>query len=217
MMHRIINRCCFFVILLMANMNCTQKVSVSGPAETCLKRFSEYTNKPDTLHNFIADLPTGNPLSDTLLKTVLDSAQFENLHFGTGQPRFWALGKFTLENDMRGCIVQTEEHWFGKQSLLIFDMKQQKCTSVTEVSHFYGGDGGQTASKSWLFLNTRPPRLFVKTAEHGLVPPQNDTDEPREYLHESGRLFQWKNTKFDPVSNPDSALFLQRFQMHRSW
>ena len=36
------------------------------------------------------------------------------------------------------------EFWFGKQSLLIFDFQQQKCLVVVELSHFYGGDGGQT-------------------------------------------------------------------------
>ena len=30
------------------------------------------------------------------------------------------------------------EFWFGKQSLLIFDLRQQKCLAIVETSHFYG-------------------------------------------------------------------------------
>ncbi|MBN8682462.1 MAG: hypothetical protein J0L99_07410 [Chitinophagales bacterium] len=187
--------------------------SPSGPV---LSRFPELSNMPDTLHGFLSDSTAGIALSDTLLKSALDSAQFASLHFDTGEAQFLALGQFPFAHGLRAALLRTEEFWFGKLSLLIFDPKQQKCLYVAELSHFYGGDGGQTASESWLFAGPAP-RLFVKTADHGFTPPKESDTEPQEYLHESGQLFAWAATRFQPVQNPDSLLFLQKFRMHRAW
>jgi hypothetical protein len=169
------------------------------------------------LHSYLAESPAGVPISDTLLKTVLDSTQFESLHYGTGEARFWALGQFPFEGGLSAAIVQTEESWFGKQSLLVFDLQQTKCLAVVELSHFYGGDGGQTASESWLFRKKVPLQLFVKTAEHGLSVSPGSADEPQEYLREPGQLFQWVKQEFQPIPNPDSSLFVQQYRMHRTW
>lgn len=204
-----------FAAITLTGAGCARPAS--DPVAQCLAVFPPHPDWPDTLHCFLTDSSAGFPLSDTLLKTVLDSAQFENLHFGTSEARFWALGQFPFADGLSAALLQTEEFWFGKQSLLIFDLRQQKCQAVVELSHFYGGDGGQTASESWLFRSDVPPRLFVKTAEHGFVLPDDETDDPREYLREYGRLFQWEINQFRPVDNPDSLLFLQQYPMHRTW
>ena len=187
-----------------------------APSNPVLSRFPALSALPDTLHGFLSDSTGGIALSDTLLKTVLDSVQFASLHFDTGEAQFRALGQFPFAHGLRAALLRTEEFWFGKLSLLIFDPGQQKCLDVVELSHFYGGDGGQTASESWLFVSPAP-RLFVKTAEHGFSPSEVPDAEPQEYLHESGQLFVWAATGFQPVPNPDSLLFLQKFKMHRAW
>lgn len=203
--------------LLLFGTECTRPVPAQSPLAQCLSRFPARPDWPDTLHCYLAESPVGAPISDTLLKTVLDSAQFESLHYGTGDARFWALGQFPFANGRSAGLLQTEESWFGKQSLLVFDLRQQKCVAVVELSHFYGGDGGQTASESWLFRSKVPLQLFVKTAEHGLTLSGTSTDEPQEYLRESGQLFQWDAKQFRPIPNPDSSLFLQQYRMHRTW
>jgi hypothetical protein len=204
-----------FAALALAGAGCARPAP--APAAQCLAIFPSHPDWPDTLHCFLADSSAGLPVSDTLLKTVLDSAQFASLHFGTGEARFWALGQFPFADGLSAAMLQTEEFWFGKLSLLVFVPGQQRCLAVVELSHFYGGDGGQTASEAWLFRRTSPPRLFVKNAEHGFVLPDDETDDPREYLREYGRLFQWEINQFRPVDNPDSLLFLQRYPMHRTW
>lgn len=206
-----------FAALLFTSARCTRLFPAQNTVNQLLKYFPLHSDWPDTLHCFLADPPAGMLLSDTLVKTMLDSAQFESLHFGTGEARFWALGQFPFAKGYTAGILQTEEFWFGKQSLLIFDPKAQKCLAVVELAHFYGGDGGQTASESWLFRSKDPVQLFVKNAEHGLAPTGNPEDDLQEYLREHGQLFRWEARQFRRVPNPDSVLFLQRYVMGRGW
>jgi hypothetical protein len=206
-----------FAAFLFAGIGCTPVPPWHPSLTQCLTHFQFRPDLPDTLHCFLAKSPEGIPISDTILKTVLDSAQLESLHFGTGEARFWALGQFPFASGLQACLLRTEEFWFDKQSLLVFDLRRQKCLSVVELAHFYGGDGGQTASESWLFRDKVALRLFVKNVEHGLTPADSPTDEPQEYLREHGQLFQWNTNQFQRIPNPDSSLFMQQYRMHRTW
>lgn len=198
------------------NTNCTSE-RMSNPVAQCLAHFPAPTALPDTLPFFLAEHPVGNPLADSLLQAVLDSVQFASLHFGTGEGRFWAVAQFPFGKELQAALVQTEELWFGKQSLLIFDRPRAKCLGVVELAHFYGGDGGQTASAAWLFSHQLPMQLYRKTAEHGLTPGAVPEEEPQEYLRESGALYQWTGQRFQAIPNPDSLRFLQQFSLHRTW
>jgi hypothetical protein len=210
-----------FSILLSACLSfatgCISAVSTSTPSASFLNAFPERPDWPDTVHCFLPEMPIGNVLADSLLKTVLDSAQFESLHYGTGDAHFRAVGQFRFGKGLRAALVYTEEFWFGKQTLLIFDPQQQKCLTAMEVSHFYGGDGGQTASESWIFRGKTPAQIYVKTAEHGITVADSPTDDPKEYLRESGRLWQWKGHQFQPLIHPDSMVFMRHYLLHKTW
>ncbi len=203
--------------LLLLGFACSRPVSTQNALDQLLTHFPAQADWPDTLHCFLEESPKGTAISDSLLKTVLDSTQFENLHFGTGDAEFIALEQFPFAKGLRAALLHTKEFWFGKQSLLVFDPKQQKCITVVELSHFYGGDGGQTATESWLFRDQASQKLFVKNAEHGLTPSDNPTAEPQEYVLEQGQLYQWNETQFQRLDNPDSAAYMRRFLMRRAW
>lgn len=206
----------FLASILLVGAECARLAPAKTPFDQFQACFPTRTDWPDTLHCFLQETPAGVAISDTLLKTVLDSAQFESLHFGTGEARYWALGQLPFEAGLSAFLLQTEEFWFGKQNLLVFDPRGQKCLTVVELSHFYGGDGGQTASESWLFRKKIPNELFYKTAEHWIAI-SDTSDEPQEQLRENGQLYQWQDRQFLPIHNPDSSLFLQQFRMHRTW
>jgi hypothetical protein len=203
--------------LLLLNVACSRPSTTQNGLDQLLGHFPAQTELPDTLHCFLDESPKGTAISDSLLKTVLDSTQFESLHFGTGDAEFIALGQFPFAEGLRAGLLYTKEFWFGKQSLLVFDPKQQKCLAVVELSHFYGGDGGQTAVESWLFRDQGSQKLFVKNVDHGLIPSDNPTAEPQEYLREQGQFYQWDETRFQRLANPDSAAFMRRFLMRRAW
>jgi hypothetical protein len=206
-----------FTALLLIGTECTRTLPAQTYVRQLLTCFQARADLSDTVHYFLEETPAGTAISDTLLKTVLDSVQFESLHFGTGEARFSALGQFPFADGLTAAVLRTEEFWFGKKSLLVFDLRQQKCLAVVALSHFYGGDGGQIASESWLFLSKTPPQLFVKTAEHGLMLSNTGAEELQAYLRESGQLFQWEAAQFRPMANPDSSLFLRKYQMNRTW
>jgi hypothetical protein len=157
--------CILLTVLSLIHIECNFHTQTTF--DPCFTRFPARPGWPDTLHFFLTETPAGVPLSDTLLRTILDSAQFESLHYGTGEARFWALGQFPLTAGLSAGIVQTTEFWFGKQSLLVFDPRQPRCLAVVELAHFYGGDGGQTASESWLFRSHTPLQLFIKMLNMG--------------------------------------------------
>jgi hypothetical protein len=204
-------------LLLLLGFACSRPLSTKNTLDQLLTHFPIQAGLPDTLHCFLDESPKGTAISDSLLKTVLDSTQFENLHFGTGEAKFIALGQFPFAKGLRAGLLQTQEFWFGKLSLLVFASEQQKCLAVVELSHFYGGDGGQTAAESWLFRDQVQQQLFVKNAEHGLSPGDNPRAEPQEYLREQGQLYQWKETHFQRLPIRDSAAYMQRFLMQREW
>jgi hypothetical protein len=170
---------------------------------------------PDTLHFFISEAGDGPAIPDSLLKLSLDSAQFEQLHFGTGEAQFRQLGRYSFNETLDALLIGTEEFWFGKQTLVLTDKKTGKVAGLLEVSNFYGGDGGQTASESWWFRTSNPPRIYVKTAQHGFkMQPDGD---PLEYYQEEGQLLEWQQNTFKPIPQPDSLVFLKNFPMYRVW
>ncbi|MCC7464947.1 MAG: hypothetical protein IT261_01680, partial [Saprospiraceae bacterium] len=130
-------------------------------------QFAESALPPDTLHFFISEAGDGPAISDTLLRASLDSAQFAQLHFDAGDAQFRQLGRYSFNETLDALLIGTEEFWFGKQTLILTDKKTGKVAGMLEVSNFYGGDGGQTASESWWFRQSNPPRIYVKTAQHG--------------------------------------------------
>lgn len=177
--------------------------------------FPEVPEAPDTVHFFLPEHPAGTPVPDSLLRACLDSAQYASLHFDTGEAQFWAVGNYDFAPEMKACLLQTSEFWFGKQSLLLYDKKQKRFFQTLEVGNFYGGDGGQTAKEAWWFRQANPPRLYLKTADHGFS--MHEASEPTEYLWEHGELLEWETSGFRPLPLPDSSAFLQKFRMNREW
>ncbi len=192
------------------------KKSVNNtPVHTLVSLFADLPALPDTVHFFLPENPAGKLVSGTQLKSCLDSTAFDNLQFGTGDVHFWAVGKFPFTHEVDACLLLTEESWFGKQTLLFYQKKQDRILSTLEVANFYGGDGGQTATESWWFRKSAPSKIFIQSAEHGIR--MHEETEPTEYLSESGALLQWEQRTFKTMPNPDSSLFLQKLKMHREW
>lgn len=177
--------------------------------------FGQPSTAPDTLHFFISEAGDGPLISDSLLKAGLDSAQFEQLHFGTGDAQFRQLGRYSFTENLDAILIGTEEFWFGKQTLLFTDKKSGVVAGLVEVSHFYGGESGQTASESWWFRNSNPPMLYTKLAEHGYR--ATDREEPEEYYSEEGVLLEWQQGVFRRIPQSDSLGALQKFTMYRVW
>lgn len=179
-------------------------------------QFPDLSVSADTVHLFLQDSLSGHPISDTLLKATLDSTQYANLHFDTGDAHYQAVGKFQIADGMDFCLVQTEESWFKKLTALVYDRQQQKILTTLEVALFYGGEGGQVAVESWVFRKKTPLQVFIKNEEHGFSL-QGDAAEPKEYQTASGRLWQWQPPVFKEMTNPDSALLLQKLSMRHTW
>jgi hypothetical protein len=171
---------------------------------------------PDTMHFYLNPSQEGVLLPDSLLQLVLTAEQHAQLHFDTGEAQFWAQQQFTFVDGWQAYLVQTEEFWFKKLNLLLFKPNGEKCAAVVTLAHFYGGDGGQTASESWLMRDKTAPLLFIKNAEHRLNIPDG-ADTPVEHLHELGQFYQWKKRRFQPVPRPDVSQWLSKFPMHHQW
>lgn len=178
-------------------------------------QFAETPQPPDTLHFFISEAGDGPAITDSILRVSMDSTQFAQLHFGTGEAQFRQLGRYTFNETLDALLIGTEEYWFGKQTLVLMDKKTGKVAGMLEVSHFYGGDGGQTAAESWWFRQSNPSRIYVKTAQHGFrMQPEGD---PIAYYQEEGQLYEWQQNAFKLIPQPDSIQWLKNFSMYRVW
>ena len=195
--------------------NDTPEAPASQPLSLQATQFTASAMPQDTLHFFISEAGDGPSIPDSVLKAKLDSVQFKQLHYDTGTAQFRQLGKYPFGDDMEALLVGTEEFWFGKQTLILTNKKTGKVVSLLEVSHFYGGDGGQTAAESWWFRNVIPPQIYLKTAQHGYRPQKNG--DPIEYYLEEGQLLEWRSSGFSPVPQPDSLAMLKRYAMYRVW
>ncbi len=195
--------------------NDTPEAPASQPLNLLATQFTASAMPQDTIHFFISEAGDGPSIPDSVLKATLDSFQFKQLHYDTGTAQFRQLGKYPFGDDMEALLVGTEEFWFGKQTLILTDKKTGKVISLQEVSHFYGGDGGQTAAESWWFTRAKPPRIYTKFAQHGYR--NTGADEPEEYHSEEGILLEWQNGGFRIISQPDSLNALKKFAMYQVW
>jgi CHAT domain-containing protein len=60
-------------------------------------------------------------------------------------------GRFPLSDGFDACLVDLRQFWFKHQSLLVFDKNKNVFTDLVTVAEWYGGEGGQILTGSWLF------------------------------------------------------------------
>ena len=94
-------------------------------------------------------------------ETIIDA-----IEYGTGDAKYQAHQKFFLDENHLACIINGTESWFKNQSLLIFDKENKSFKDAMILSQFYGGDGGQIVTESWIYTENGKKHLYQIESSH---------------------------------------------------
>jgi len=124
--------------------------------------------------------------------------------------------KFTLDGNMAAYWVEIRMAWYHHHSLFLYDKSKQRFTDRITVAEFFGGDGSQILTGSWLFdFNGDGKKDIVRRdIQHSMVPKD---DEPLELIYESASLLLWKNGRFEDAPFQDTAAMVRRFPIRSFW
>ncbi|MFN0174826.1 MAG: hypothetical protein ACKVU0_09290 [Saprospiraceae bacterium] len=174
----------------------------------------------DTLH---IEISNENPVAgDTILNrqffTSIPSALLAQIDYlaDSAQATVLSRQKFSMEGNISAYWVEIRQFWFQHHSLFLYNESKKAFTDRITVAEWYGGDGGQVLTGSWIFdYNGDGKKDIVRREiQHSMIP--ND-GEPLEQVYESASLLLWKNGCFKGTQIQDTAVFVRRFPIRSFW
>ncbi len=202
-----------FAIALMALAGCEPEAPDSS-SPGLLQYFAD-TTLTDTVH-LAPDPSEGDSARKPglgLLYSTLDSGLLSRMDFypdsaGTEAFTHWAS---PLGEQTKACLLETQQHWFVFKYLLLYDEEKKKFNALIPVAQWYGGEGGQIRTESWLFdwNNEKPPKLLTRFSEHSLR--LTEEGEAQDLYEDSVNLRAWEDGQFRNISLPDSSRWIEQY------
>lgn len=187
------------------------------------KELSDYFQKTiltDTMH-FELQQEGEKQWTDTIPNSLL-FAQIET-HLMNGVEYFDNSGdltvigrtRFPFTKNMEAYLVDMRQNWYRHLSLFIFDKTKQAFIDRKTVAEFYGGDGGQILTGSWLtdYDGDNDPDLIRHEIEHWIIV---GDDNPRDTTAQNATLLLWNGNKFSEEKS-DSTEMVKRFPIANWW
>lgn len=163
----------------------------------------------------------GDTIPNELLWAELDSVLLAQIAYGPDLGSLVAVARGYWPEDSlhRACLMQVEQYWWKFQYALIFDLDKDAFSGVQPLSEFYGGDGGQIATVSWVFDRDGDGDrdIVTRSSEHFLEMLNMDEGEVKEHTTEEVYLWDWNGSGFEPVSKVDSAALVRAFPVEWGW
>lgn len=208
----------FLVSVAVLTLTCAHK---RGPDSLLLHRFY-LGGLTDTLHLELPDEDVTTRFVDTLPRSLffqtLDTLlrPIEYLADSSSCTAL-ALQRFEWNSQYDACLVQINQFWFKHQSILLFDKNQQKFSQRITVAEWYGGDGGQILTGSWLFDYDQDgdKDLIRRVIEHSSTPNEDLGMEAK--IVESAELLLWEKNAWIKVPVKDSMALVQKYPIRSVW
>lgn len=199
--------------------NCTPSTPVTAPAtpsEVLVELFPIADDTIEVFHFYNNQDEIENPLPDSLLKNALSEDIISEMEYGTGYAKYKTNIQIPLDEKYAACIMDGAESWYRNQSLLIYDKSVKAFKDIMTVSQFYGGDGGQIVTESWIYTENNKRYLYKIESSHAIMP-TGDSDEIEEFLEQHGYLYIWNGGTFEKTAQEDSLALAKRFKMKWEW
>ena len=123
----------------------------------------------------------GDTIPNVQFLTEIGAGLMQGIDFldDSGEAKFIGRSRFPLNEGFEAYLVDVHQNWFKNQSLFLFDQKSKKFSDRVTVAEWYGGDGGQILTGSWLvdFDKDGGKDLVRREIEHWM---EMDEEEPRD-------------------------------------
>ncbi len=201
-----------------------QAPTSSAPGQADLLAFFNLQAVPDTLRVEVPDDnepdPVGDSIPPALFFRILDTALLQEIAY-VAEPgavdRIRGLHRFALSSDVDACLVYVRQSWFKHFSLLLYDRRRQAFTKRHTLAEWYGGEGGQMLTGSWLFdYDGDGDRDIVqRVIRYAIL--LDDNYEAQQVTEETAELLLWRDERFEVQPVPDEAALVRRFPIRPYW
>ena len=191
-----------------------------GPKEGLLAAYFPALPLSDTLHFAITDYDEEPTQADTIPNALFFGAlppeMYADIEYVADSAGAIVLGRGRLRLDERyeAWWIEIRYVWFQHQSLLLYDTVEKRFSDRITVAEWYGGEGGQILTGSWLLK-----REGDKALE--LVQRQNEYSirfMEDEVLQDTARyvtLWQRNDGHFVEIEVRDSLSLIRDFSLER--
>lgn len=159
----------------------------------------------------------GDTISNSLFFSQLETRLMNDVPYLDNSGELTVIGRvrFPLTENVDAYLVDIRQNWYQHQSLFMFDKQKSAFTARQTVAEFYGGEGGQILTGSWLtdYDKDGNKDLVRREIEHWIILEEENT---RDTMAEHGKLLLWKNGQFVETA-ADSAALVKKYPIRSMW
>lgn len=185
-----------------------------APGSELLGYFREMAPGDTLFVGYENEQTTGDTIPVTLIFAELDSLLLDQIAYGADSTSMVAIarGYWQADSLRRVCWMRVEQYWWKFEYALIFDLQRNAFTGLQPLAEFYGGEGGQIATVSWVLGN----RLVTRSSEHFLEM-MNEDEDPKEHTSENAALWEWRDGAYQPAAVTDTAAVVKAWPVEWGW
>lgn len=207
----------FFVAMLATvfTIGCKDNNPQKKPAEKAVVDYFPAMDLADTMRFEV--FPDGDTSGAVRIPT---SAFFRKMptrlmneiqYFDNTAPLYvYARGRFPFAEGKEALLADLRQNWYQHQSLFIYDSAIDSITARSTVAEFYGGDGGQITTGSYLLdLDGDGDRDLVRREVERWI--DTSGGEAVENVAHHVSVFHWQDGNFIEAPIADSAALIAAF------
>ena len=211
----------FLAITILTNCDSFEKNQPKSP--TPAKSISDYFQLIEPADTFLFEINEteekqwADTLPNGLFFSKMETQLMNGIEYFDNTGKLTVIGRtrFSFGNNLDAYLVDLRQNWYRHLSLFIFDPQKEQFVHRETVAEFYGGDGGQILTGSWLVgpHEDGARDLIRQEVEHWII---IDEDDTRDTLTKRATLLTWEGNNFLEKKENSEAL-VKQFPIKLFW